>query len=31
MRFIGFRANLDTIQNGIEERFGRELSTDKLQ
>ena len=31
MRFIGFRANLDTILIGIEERFGRGPSADKLQ
>ena len=30
MRFIGFRANLDTILIGIEERFGRGASADKL-
>ena len=30
MRFIGFRANLDTILIGIEERFGRGPSADKL-
>ena len=31
MRFIGFRVNLDTILIGIEERFGRGPSADKLQ
>ena len=31
MRFIGFRTNLDTILIGIEERFGRGPSADKLQ
>ena len=31
MRFIGFRANLDTILIGIEERFGSWPSADKLQ
>ena len=31
MKFIGFRANMDTIVIGIEKRFGRGPSADKLQ
>ena len=31
MRFIGFRANLDTILISIEDRFGRGPSADKFQ